>query len=273
MILNDCKKLKIRDSITLTDRLSLINPVTPNKRIGIFFSIYQPEQDSNTFLSKYILDLAQGFYLFNSPNKTASSIYYELIDLQSKNMGREEYTEEEWQQLLTIINKIVGLQIRNKFLDKWLRIYKSLIESQYNVLDGYSHEERKNGDNTDKTTYNTSVENNGKESNKEETTTENQNNSNLYGFNSTNSVPSDTETSTEKVTIVGNADDNTSHNLQSKTGTEQKDFTISETITKTGRDNSASKLIEEELSLRNKEIFFDIIYKDIDSVATLQIYD
>ena len=38
---------------------------------------------------------------------------------------------------------------------------------------------------------------------------------------------------------------------------------------------NAKKIIErfeKELNLRNKEIFFNTIYKDIDSIATLQIY-
>ena len=34
----------------------------------------------------------------------------------------------------------------------------------------------------------------------------------------------------------------------------------------------STDLIQKELDLRNKNLFFDIVYADIDSVATLQIY-
>ena len=58
----------------------------------------------------------------------------------------------------------------------------------------------------------------------------------------------------------------------SKSGSDSNYNKIDERYNKRGRDSSAAKLITEELDLRSQHILYDIIYRDIDSIATLQIY-
>lgn len=173
-----------------------------------------------------------------------------------------------------ITNKIIRDNIlRPKFLEKWKRIYKALIEEQYNPLKDYDITETKVGTNTNTITYGSNVETDGNVATKETTTRSVESADDIYGFNSTAPVGDSTSNTTENETIVGNADDNTTHTNQSKTGSDTKELSINDTNTISGRKVSGADLIEKELNLRNKQIFFDIIYKDIDSVLTLQIYE
>ena len=236
----------------------------------------------------------------------------------------------------TYFNVYFGSICSRKFTDKWNRIYDALIDSQYNILFDKEYTEDKTGNNQNKdthnttkakegnntdvmtydtnsgkqgtntntTTFDTNVEDNGNTGTSEITTRNVSDENNVYGFNSSNAVGDTNSTETTTETVVGDADKNTSHNLQTKTGTESKEFGIDETITKTGtdsrtlgisesetytgtdtkditisekivrsgRDGSGAELITEELNLRNTQLFFDIVFEDIDSVTTLQIY-
>ena len=77
----------------------------------------------------------------------------------------------------------------------------------------------------------------------------------------------DTETNSGKDTVDYTVDEE-----EKKTGTERYSHTIDEDETEHGRTTSPSELLQKELDFRSKEIFFDIVYRDIDSITTLQIY-
>ena len=231
--------------------------------------------------------------MHRSGEKTISPTYTKFISIISENPDIEKTPEE-----------LMGKLIRGKFNDKWNRVYNALISEQYNPLNNYDVTEHKTGNNqntdtynttkgtkgknTDTTTYDTNVEDNGN-TGTHETITRNINEDNsVYGYNSNVAVDDNKSVETTNETTVGDKEKNTSHNIQIKTGTESKvydvsedvthtgtdteDISIDETLNKTGRDNSGASLIEEELNLRNKQIFFDIIYSDIDSITTLSIY-
>jgi hypothetical protein len=184
----------------------------------------------------------------------------------------------------------------------------------------YNTENGKEGTNTDVTTFDTNVEDDGTRGTNEVTTRSVETADDVYGFNSSDPVGDTVSNETVNETVVGAAEQNTTHNTQSKTGTESKEFGINETMTKTGteseeigidetatktgtdsraiginesetktgtetkditideeivksgRDGSGAELVIEELNLRNTQLFFDIIYADIDSITTLQIY-
>ena len=104
------------------------------------------------------------------------------------------------------------------------------------------------------------------------TKTNNENSNDTYGFNSSSPVGNDLSYGSDTETVIGDKDSNTTHNTRDKTGNDNKNATENESITRNGRDVAGAELIEKELNLRNKEIFFNTIYKDIDSIATLQIY-
>lgn len=316
--------MKMKETLTPEQRTNLF---LNGEVVGIFSGLVLPTDPFYDLAHSMCL----GYYTVRSANKTVSPIYEQMLEFAKENndVGESNY--------ITLANTLLGSSIiRPKFIKKWLRVYDTLITKQYDPLKSFENTEHKEGNNSDTTTYDTSVgktgdntdtitynsqngrtgnnsdtmtydtetEDNGKTGTKEVTTTDRKNNANVYGFNSSNPVGDTTEGEDTTETIVGNADDNTSHNIQTKTGTEKKDYVVDETvaktgtdtknltisetenktgtdtknflidedITKSGRNATGAELVEAELNLRNTQIFFDIVYKDIDSVATIPLY-
>lgn len=259
--------------------------------VGIFKSLFTQE---DIFYDLSIM-MCRGYYLYRSASKEISPIFKRLYDLYEKFISTIPSNQPDYK---------IGQLIRSTYIDKWKRIYNILITEQYNPLNNSEHNETKSGtnsatethtnsksrlgNNSDTTTYDTEVEDNGQTGTHETVTRKSDTQNDIYGFNSID--PSGDTKSTEDIseTTVGDSDKNTNHNTQTKTGTETKLFGLNETenntgndtsssntnetITKSGRDGSGASLIKEELNLRNTQIFFDIVYRDIDSIATLQIY-
>ena len=284
--------MKMKETLTPEQRTSLF---LNGEVVGIFSGLVLPTDPFYDLAHSMCL----GYYTVRSANKTVSPIYEQMLEFAKENsdVGESDY--------ITFANTLLGSSIiRPKFIEKWLRVYDTLITKQYDALKGFEQTEHKEGNNSDTTTYDTSVgktgnntdtmtydtniEDNGKTGTKEITTTNRENSADVYGFNSSVPVGDNTDTENATETVVGNADDNTSHNVQTKTGTETKDYVVDETenktgtdtknflidedITKSGRNATGAELVEAELNLRNTQIFFDIVYKDIDSVATISIY-
>ena len=316
--------MKMKETLTPEQRTNLL---LNGEVVGIFSGMILPTDP--------FFDLAHsmclGYYTVRSANKTLAPIYDQMLEFAKENsdVGEDNY--------ITLANTLLGSSIiRPKFIDKWLRVYDTLITKQYDALKGFEHTEHKEGNNSDTTTYDTSVgktgdntdtvtynsqngrtgnntdtitydtetEDNGKTGTKETTTTNRENSADVYGFNSASPVGDNTDTENATEIVVGNADDNTTHNVQKKTGTETKgyevdetvaktgtdtknitisetenktgtdtkNFVIDEDVTKSGRNATGAELVETELNLRNTQIFFDIVYKDIDSVATIPLY-
>ena len=278
--------MKLLETLTLGQMIKMLNN---GDVVGIFPSMIL---SSDKFYSK-LYDLCFGYYMQRSGEKTISLTYERLLQLVSEKI----YTNETAENL-------IGKLIRGKFIEKWNRVYDVLISEQYNALQNQDFTEQKTGNNknvdthnttkarqgtnTDTTTYDTNVEDNGKTGTSETTTRSAENYNNVYGFNSTSPVGDTISNGTTSETVVGEADKNTSHNIQTKTGTEAKQFginesenhtgtdttdiSIDENLNRSGRNVSGAELINEELNLRNTQLFFDIIYSDIDSIATLKIY-
>lgn len=277
--------MKLRETLTKQQTIDLLS----GNVVGIFPYMILSE---DVFYGK-LYELCLGYYTARSGEKTISMTYERFISLLNENTEINKSPEE-----------LLGSLIRGKFIDKWNRVYDALITSQYDALsnrefvvdrtgnnqnkDTHNTTKAKQGTNSDITTYDTNVEDNGRTGTSETTTRNVQDANDVYGFNSSTRVSDTYSNETTSETIVGEADKNTSHNVQTKTGTENKQFginesetntgtdttdiTISEKLVKSGRDGSGAELITEELNLRNTQLFFDIIYSDIDSIATLQIY-
>ena len=267
--------MRIKETLTLQDKNNLF---VKKDTVGFFVTLFQPTDIFFNLAYPMCLE----YYTIRSANKRVAEIYDQILEFVKESSGDES-------TYIQTTNELLGTNIlRPKFLDKWQRIYNALITEQYNPLNSYEEEDNKTGSENGTTTYNTNVEDNGKTSTKETTTTNIERNDDVYGFNSSSPVgeSANNEKTTEE--LLANADDNTTHNIQTKTGTDNKNITINETESKTGTDSntlsknenitrsgrrvSASSLIQEELDLRNKQIFFDIVYKDIDSVLTLSVY-
>lgn len=341
--------MKLRETLTKQQTIDLLS----GNVVGIFPSMILSE---DAFYGK-LYELCLGYYTARSGEKTISMTYERFISLIKENPEINKSPEEligalirgkfldKWNRVYDVLitSQYDALNNRESTEDKTGNNQNKDTHNTTKAKEGnntdvmtydtengrkgtntdvmtYDTESGKQGTNTDTTTFDTNVEDNGKTGTSETTTRNVTDENNVYGFNSSSAVGDTNSTETTSETIVGEADKNTSHNLQTKTGTESKEFDIDETITKTGteskeigidetvkktgtdsraigisesethtgtdttditiseklvksgRDGSGAELITEELNLRNTQLFFDIIYADIDSIATLQIY-
>lgn len=276
--------MKILETLSQAKIIDILN----GNSNGIFPYIFTDISDEK--ISK---DLSNGYYLFHSGEKQISPYFEKVIDFTTNNTN-----------VTLSYDEIVGNYLRSMFYDKWSRVKSALLNSEYNPIENYNISEKKTADNTktntynsqnnktannsDNTTYDVNIEDNGDTGSHEVTTRNSTQQNDIYGFNSSVAVGDDISTTDSTVTITGDKNLNTNHNINTKTGTENKAFSvdeqnsktgsdtesdnIDESIIKTGRTDSAAELIQKELDLRDKNILFDIIYKDIDSVIALQIY-
>lgn len=286
----DFKTLKIKDTITTSEKCDML---TSYKAVGIFENLFIPIDPCY----EQAAGMCIGYYISHSANKTVSPFFNEMLEYEIANGA---YTPEA--DVLKRCNRIMGVHvIRPKFIDKWTRVYNALISEQYNALDDYSETEVKTGTDTDTTTYNLSdkksgnntdtithdikTEDTGKASSSSTGAGSTDSAKGSYGFNSS---AASGDSTTQQITNESAESEANSKSTQSKTGTESKqigidetydktgtetkEYGVNETIARNGRHTSGADLINKELNLRNKQIFFDIVYKDIDSVATIPLY-
>lgn len=271
--------LKLKETLTQNEITDLVVNSTP-----ITFFPYIITEDDSYY--KYLYDLNIGYYFNRSGEKLISPTFKNFKEIS------DNYYE------------LLGTYIRNKFSYKWKKVYEALENTQYTLEHEYTYSETKNGTNTDKTNYNSSTTLTGNNKDEktydtetindgnvgvDETTTRNtDSDSGIWGFNSSTPAPTETENMVLNESFVKDKDKNTTHNIETKTGTDTIDYSLNQTESKdgddtktftineskniNGRKNPITDLIEKELNLRNKELFFDIVYKDLDSVLTLSIY-
>lgn len=127
----------------------------------------------------------------------------------------------------------LGAILNQRFEDKWKRLYETF-KKEYNPIHNYNMSEKTNS----QTNYEVSEKSN----------------DNVYGFNSLESVGNSENESSRQV--VANKDDN--ETIVERSGN------IGVTTTQ--------KMINEEINVR-KYILLEEIYKDIDSVLTLKIFE
>lgn len=193
-----------------------------------------------------------------------------------------------------------------KYFDKWRKYYEYLIDQQdaYNPLDDNSYTETRTGDNTDTTTYDitqgkigtnrdtttydTETEDNGNAGTSETTTRTSDESNDIYGFNSASPVGDKTAKVETSETTTGSAEANTTHNqrthkgtdtrdttldhTETKSGTDTKKFTVNETISRNGRNATGAELLQKELDFRSKNLFYNMVFDDMDRELCIQIY-
>lgn len=145
--------------------------------------------------------------------------------------------------------------ISSKFSHNWTSLWNAL-SSEYNPIHNYDMTEtqKKDGENID-TRDLTDTRNHGRKTADEYS---------HYGINSTKANPSDVESMSESgATTDFHTGDETHH--------------IDETLVTTRSGNigvtTSQQMIEAEIALRMKSNFYDLVYRDCDSVLALQIYD
>ena len=245
--------MKMIETLTKQDKIDLMT----GGIVGIFPTMILSTDSFYSSLS----DICLGYYTARSGEKTISPTYDKFREF----IEEESITE-------TTAEALMGKLIRGKYIDKWNRIYTALVASDYSVLDEKTFNETKKGNNSDKITYDTVTKDDGKTATNETTTRNSDDDNGVFGFNSNSPVGSDTNSSTSIETTIGEADKNTNENTRTKTGSDTKNITIDESIDRKGRETSAAKLIGDEINLRDRQNFFDIVYSDIDDIATIKIY-
>lgn len=241
--------------------------ISSNTPCGIFDKLFLPTEP----LYSLRTPLSFQFYLNRSGHKTVGNIYSNALDLAKEIEPTIDTTQDE--EFWAFVNDTISTNIlRPKYLDKWLRIYQVLAQEQYNALYDEDFEESINGTRNDTTTYDTEVENDGNVGTHEKRTYSGNTADNVYGFNSTSPVGDSTSEDSNEEIVEGDATKNTSHNKQSKTGTDTKGGEYTETKTRRGRKLTPAELLQMELDFRNKQTIMSIILKDIDEETTLKIW-
>ena len=265
-------------TLTITDIITntTIN-ISASALYKTFFIIY-----AATYYNPYIrvdnaMDLDLEFYLNHSGEKWISPLFSKLIKLY-------ENVDEDNADLLPII-KIVQIA-HNKFSHKWDKIYDALLVQNYDMLANYgfteTHTETTTEDNTITKSINESSSSNGSSSeNTNITTTDSGDVKGFdYGYNTNeDGVQTDKTATTNSSTTTGSANDNKIENESSSTRTgnnvdvEDKGGTRDYTKTISGYEGlEPETAIENEIKLRDRYLFYNIIYKDVDSLLTLKIY-
>lgn len=210
---------------------------------SIFNAIKSTSSQPFTWLTQSNADLLDiEYYLNNSGNKWCSPMVERLLKLQNVNMVQQ-----------------VAKIIIEKFKDKWNKLYKAFIESEYEPLENYNMEQVETPNITKGSTTNQKT--------KVKTETENDTTeASVYGFNSVSPVPSGEATRNGSVTVSGDSNDNESHTTDTETGTR--------TLTRHGNIGvtTSQQMLQSEITLRTTYNFVQMLYKDVDSVMTLLVY-
>ena len=207
--------------------------------------------------------------------------------------------------LATTDRKTISILVYARFRTQWSRLWATM-NPTYEPLTNYQMKETIEGTESstrtpdltkgdtgtvqtsgqDKRTPDLTKTNTGTVKNEGSGTSTNQNN--LWGFNSTESVPSDMSdgTATNENTATGNLSetqtgtDTTDHTntdtynrSYTETGTDTTAGTSSRKLTRTGNigTNTFQNLIQQERSIWMYD-FFEQVFKDVDSVLTIPIY-
>ena len=254
--------MKLLETLTTQQQINILDGLES----GIFDYILwdgDPFNDDKT-------EMAKEYYFSRSGDKTVSPFYERVLGLQLNT------------------DEIIGNTIRSKFIDKWKRLYDVLVTQTYKPLDKMSETEtREYGKKTDRTgnnkdTKTSTVTEDGTVmvGTSETTSRTGDTQDNVYGFNSVTPVGDTTSNETVTETVSGKKDDNVT-DTDNKTTTDEviaHDISTNEinsgtdTYTRTGRDESGATLITEEIEMRNLYTFFDIVFADVDSIMTINIY-
>lgn len=238
-----------------------------------------------------------------------------ISPLVSKLLVDDKLTSDSITRLASIIFSLNG--------DNWSRLYSALQE-EYKALQNYNGDETRtvtttdtgtdtfshtgnetntlNDSSSNTRTGSESLESSGSDSLSKTGTVGSQgsnlSDNNVFGFNSSSSVPSDNSNSSNNSTDTYNLSDKTSYgkkdtkvyNNVSDSGSRESTNTVSnessDTETKNLQTNTSEtfhregnlgvttsqQMLESEFELRMKYRFFDVVFADVDKTLALQLY-
>lgn len=238
---------KMSETLTENDYVAMFS----GQAVGIFNSVIK---NADEFVSVKE-DLCLTYYTCRSALKTISPCYELLLQKLSKQDADARLSEI----------------IRARYLLKWKRLYDAL-NLNYGVLEGFEETRRIQDNHTDTDTTSNNTIANGNNGTETKTTSSVEVEDDVYGFNSEEAVHKGKTSTTENQEVTEDSTKNTSYNSESFAGTNTNRFDGTKDESVKGRHDTAQKLINEEIRLRNLTNFIDIVCADIDSVATIQIY-
>ena len=229
--------MKISDLYPIDDILD----TTKNKIFNFFLTDNEEESEYPFINSDNVDTLNTDYYLQHSNDKFISPFVEKLY-----NDGK---TPVE-------ISSLVAVVCKNRFGEKWKKIYDALMTS-YNPLENYSMEEVRTPDLTDEETENV----------KTDMTTERETHAtNSYkGFNADDPVLVNKTDGDEDVTTSGAKLDNEKSNVITHTGTEE--------LTRSGNIGvtTSQQMLESEFKVRQYD-FYKQVFNDIDTILCLSVY-
>lgn len=210
---------------------------------SIFNAIKGVRDNPFTWLNQANADLLDiEYYLNHSGEKLVSPMVQRLVASTGTDMCH-----------------MVAKIIIEKFNDKWNKLYKAFIDSDYEPLENYNMVQKETPNITHASTE--------KQKTKIETETTNDKTQNdVYGFNSVNPVASGEQTRNALLTVKGNENDNETSKTETETGT--RDLTRHGNIGVT----TSQQMLQSEIDLRKNYNFVEMLYADVDSVMTLLVY-
>lgn len=177
----------------------------------------------------------------------------------------------------TLLTDVIVTTTYKVYEQSWQRLYTALT-SEYNPINNYSMTERGEDTRTNTGTQSTSGTQSGTEKETPNLTTtstgENNSNGGLYGFNSTENVPSDTTHGTNTNTNTQSGTVNTeTGGTSSSTRTDDLTEKNVHTFERSGNIGvtTSQQMIESEIELRKKQ-FYNIVFHDIINYVCLHVY-
>ena len=237
---------------TITDGLKSFYDDTINN--GIVWLYYQAHWDSlnqqlDSPLSAWLTedvakDIDRDYYLSHSGDKCIAAMYHRYIEM-SKELGETDTKNLK----VRLMDEIVG-----KFADKWNRLY-AVITANYSPLENYNMEQAESPNITKEKKIKSEIV-----TDRENDITDND----IYGFNSSDSVPQTKSTRNGKITV--SADDTKNIETEKESGFR--------TITRHGNIGvtTSQQMLLSEVDLRDKVLFLNIIMEDMDSELCLLTY-
>lgn len=186
--------------------------------------------------------LSEKFYAERRDRLISKRLYQVLDDVENYPYPIHK-KREFYQQMLNVANEIF-----KTYFEKWKRLYLALIDAEYNPIENYNSYEKITRDTTDTTHIETNSKIVSDEENKK------------YGYNVSDYSPT-TET---KTTNSGDVDDNYSDQTFDQDGTIETEKNGNIGVT------TNQQMITQELELRDKFQFFEIVLNDIDDIILLQ---
>lgn len=204
-----------------------------------------------------------------------------LLDVAINQIGYGRHIGVLWDMFKDdpkyTVREVIPITTFYVFANSWQRLYNALT-SEYNPINNYKMSESGTDTrgNTGTQSTTTTHEHNDTETPDLTRTSNGTNDSSggLYGFNSTESVPSDTttgaSTSTDKQSGTVNR---TGSESTSNTRTDNLTETTEHTFTREGNIGvtTSQQMIESEIELRKKQ-FYNIVFNDIISYVCLHVY-